>query len=66
MCAEAIMQTRVSRLVFGAFDIQSGAIVSKFHLFLPGRPYPIPEVTSGVLQEECQALLVNFFRQRRK
>ena len=66
MCAEAIMQTRVSRLVFGAFDIQSGAIVSKFNLFLPGRPYPVPEVTSGIMQQQCQQLLVNFFRQRRK
>jgi tRNA(adenine34) deaminase len=66
MCAEAIMQTRISRLVFGAYDIQSGAVGSKFNLFLPGRPYPVPEVTGGILQEQCQELLVNFFRQRRK
>ncbi len=66
MCAEAIMQTRISRLVFGAYDIQSGAVGSKFNLFLPGRPYPVPEVTGGILQEQCQGLLVNFFRQRRK
>jgi len=66
MCAEAIMQTRISRLVFGAYDIQSGAVGSKFNLFIPGRPYPVPQVTGGVLQEQCQDLLVNFFRQRRK
>lgn len=66
MCAEAIMQTRVSRLVFGAYDINSGAVGSKFNLFLPGRPYPVPEVTGGILQAECQALLINFFRQRRQ
>ena len=66
MCAEAIMQTRVSRLVFGAYDIQSGAIVSKFNLLIPGRSYPVPEITGGVLQEECRVLLVNFFRTRRK
>jgi tRNA(adenine34) deaminase len=66
MCAEAIMQTRISRLVFGAYDIQSGAVGSKFNLLIPDRPYPIPEITSGVLQEECRDLLVNFFRARRK
>jgi len=66
MCAETIMQARVSRLVFGAFDPASGAVGSKFNLFVPGRPYPIPEVTSGIMQEQCQQLLVNFFRERRK
>ncbi len=66
MCAEAIMQTRVSRLVFGAYDLQSGAVVSKFNLLIPGRPYPVPEITGGILQEQCQALLVDFFRARRK
>jgi tRNA(adenine34) deaminase len=65
MCAEAIMQTRISRLVFGAYDIQSGAVGSKFNLFVPDRPYPVPEVTSGILKEQCQELLVNFFRLRR-
>lgn len=66
MCAEAIMQTRISRLVFGAYDIQSGAVGSKFNLFIPDRPYPVPEITGGVLKDECQSLLVNFFRTRRK
>ncbi len=66
MCAEAIMQARVSRLVFGAYDINSGAVGSKFNLFVPGRPYPIPEVTGGLLLERCQSLIVDFFRQCRK
>ncbi len=65
MCAETIIQARVSRLVFGAFDIQSGAVGSKFNLFIPGRPYPIPEIKSGVLLEPCQQLLLNFFREKR-
>lgn len=66
ICAETIMQSRVSRLVFGAYDPNSGAIGSKFNLFVPGRPYPVPEVTGGILQSECQDLLKEFFRQRRK
>lgn len=66
MCAEAIMQARVSRLVFGAYDINSGAVVSKFNLFVPGRPYPVPTVTGGLLEEQCRTLLVEFFRRARK
>jgi tRNA(adenine34) deaminase len=66
ICAETIMQARVSRLVFGAYDAHSGAVGSKFNLFIPGRPYPIPQVIGGILQEECQELLKTFFRLRRK
>jgi tRNA(adenine34) deaminase len=66
ICAETIMQSRVSRLVFGAYDANSGAVGSKFNLFVTGRPYPIPQVSSGIMQEECQELLQAFFRVRRK
>jgi tRNA(adenine34) deaminase len=66
ICAETIMQSRVSRLVFGAYDPNSGAVGSKFNLFIAGRPYPIPQVTGGIMQEQCQSLLQVFFRQRRK
>jgi tRNA(adenine34) deaminase len=66
ICAETIMQARVSRVVFGAYDLLSGAVGSKFNLFVPGRPYPIPQVTGGIMQEQCQEILQTFFRQRRK
>jgi tRNA(adenine34) deaminase len=62
MCAEAIIQSRVSRLVFGAYDPRSGAVCSMFNLFVPNRPYPIPEVLGGISEEECKALLIEFFR----
>lgn len=64
MCAEVIIQARVSRLVFGAYDPKSGAIGSMVNLFIPGRIYPIPEVTAGIAEEECKKLLVNFFRNK--
>ena len=64
MCAEAIIQSRVSRLVFGAFDPKSGAAGSMFNLFVPGRPYPIPEIVGGIAEEECKSLIVQFFRGR--
>jgi tRNA(adenine34) deaminase len=66
MCAEAIIQSRVSKLVFGAYDSRSGAAGSAFNLFVPGRPYPVPEVLGGILEQECKAMLVQYFRQVRK
>lgn len=65
MCAEAIIQCRISRLIFGAFDPRSGAVGSAFNLFVIGRIYPLPEVIGGVAEEECQALLQQFFKARR-
>jgi tRNA(adenine34) deaminase len=62
MCAEAIIQARISKLVFGAYDPLSGATGSKFNLFVSGRIYPIPEVIGGILEEDCQSLLKAFFR----
>jgi tRNA(adenine34) deaminase len=65
MCAEAIIQCRITRLVFGAFDPKSGAVGSAFNLYVIGRIYPLPEVVGGVREEECQMLLRQFFKQRR-
>lgn len=70
MCAGAILHARVSRLVYGARDPKTGAQGSVLDLFgeLPG---PVPrlnhhcEVASGMLAEECGALLSAFFAQRR-
>jgi len=64
MCAEAIIQARISKLVFGAYDSRSGAAGSVFNLFLPKRQYPNPEVIGGILEEDCQLLLKDFFRNR--
>lgn len=64
MCAEAIIQSRVSRLVFGAYDPVSGACGSAFNLFVPGRILPIPEVVGGLREDDCKRLLVDFFRQK--
>lgn len=64
MCAEAIIQARVKRVVFGAYDNVSGALGSKFNLFIPGRIYPVPEVLGGVEEEACRQTLVEYFAQR--
>ncbi len=66
MCAEAILQSRVSRVVFGAYDQLSGALGSAFNLYGGKRIYPIPEVLGGILEEDCARLLKEFFRERKE
>ncbi len=64
MCAGAIVNARVPRVVFGAGDARAGAFGSMLDL----RNYPLghkPEVVRGVLREECAAVLRDFFRARR-
>ncbi len=65
MCAEAILQARVARLVFGAWDPLSGAAGSAFNLFVSGRGLPLPEVVGGIGEIPCRELLVDFFKRRR-
>ena len=65
MCAGALIQARVKRLVYGAPDDKAGAIDSHFGIcnteFLNHRI----EITSGVLETECRELMQQFFRSRR-
>lgn len=66
MCAEAIIQSRMNLLVFGAFDLIAGAAGSSFNLFGERKALPIPRVLAGVLEEECSRLLKEFFQQQRR
>ena len=66
MCAGAILQARIPRVVFGAWDEKAGAAGSVYDLLRDGRlPHPVPEVAAGVRAGECAALLEEFFRARR-
>ena len=65
MCAGAIMQARIRRLVFGAPDPKTGACGSVVDLFAEPRLNHHTTVTGGVLAEECGALLKEFFVGRR-
>jgi len=65
MCAGALAQARVARLVYGADDPKAGAVVSLWDLVRdPRLPHRV-EVHRGVLADECAELLRTFFRQRR-
>lgn len=65
MCAGAIVASRVGRLVFGAFDEKAGAVASLWDVVRDPRLNHRPEVTGGVLEVECAAVLDAFFSQRR-
>ncbi|MFD5033109.1 tRNA adenosine(34) deaminase TadA [Streptomyces sp. NPDC058220] len=64
MCAGAIVQSRVDRVVFGALDEKAGAAGSLWDVIRDRRLNHRPEVIHGVLAEECSALLTTFFRDR--
>ena len=65
MCAGAIVNARIDRVVFGVPDIRFGAFGSLFDLAaLPTNH--TPTVEGGLMREECLALLRAYFRQKRK
>ena len=61
MCAGAIAQSRISKLIFGAWDEKAGAVGSVWDVLRDPRSIFRVEVTSGVLENECAALLKDFF-----
>ena len=62
MCAGAILQSRIPRVVYGARDPKGGCVHSLYELLNDARFNHEAEVTEGVLAEECGELLTNFFR----
>src|SRR5437764_12079349 len=65
MCAGALVHTRIRRVIFGCADPAAGAAGSVVNLLqMPGFNHRC-EIASGVLQDNCAAILQNFFRQRR-
>ena len=65
MCAGAVLQARVSRIVFGAHDPKAGACGSRIDLIRgSGMPFTV-EVTSGIRADDCAGILREFFLERR-
>ena len=65
MCAGAIVNSRISRVVFGAYDMQAGCCGSVINF----NAYPFNhafEIEGGVLKDECSAILADFFKNKRK
>lgn len=65
MCAGAIMQARIPRVVFGAWDEKAGASGSMWDLLRDPRSIHKVEVITGVLEAECVGLLKDFFSRQR-
>ena len=65
MCAGAIVQSRITRLVFGAWDPKAGACGSIFDIPAERRLNHRVQVTGGLLEEESRTLLQEFFRAKR-
>ncbi len=65
MCAGAALAARVSRVVFGAYDPKAGAAATLYNLLVDPRFNHNAEVTGGVREDECGALLTEFFSAHR-
>ncbi|WP_071991537.1 tRNA adenosine(34) deaminase TadA [Veillonella sp. AS16] len=66
MCAGAIINSRIDRVVYGASDYKGGAVESLFNVLShPGLNHE-PELTAGVLGDECSQIMKDFFKERRK
>jgi len=65
MCAGAILQARLARLVYGASDPKGGAVNSLYRMLEDGRLNHSVEVVGGVLSTSCAEILSGFFREKR-
>jgi len=65
MCAGAILQSRIKRLIFGAFDQKAGAVGSSLDVIRDVRALSKVEVIGGVLENDCALLLKQFFIEKR-
>tara|TARA_B100000959_G_scaffold281682_1_gene346317 strand:+ start:1020 stop:1445 length:426 start_codon:yes stop_codon:yes gene_type:complete len=65
MCMGALIHARVKKLIFGAYDPRSGAALSAYNLSDSPHLNHRIEVQGGILEEQSQALLKNFFKTRR-
>ena len=65
MCAGAIAQSRMKRLVFGAFDEKAGAVGSVFDVLRGPRTFNNIEIVNRIMSKECSEILKDFFVKKR-
>jgi tRNA(adenine34) deaminase len=65
MCAGAVAQARMKRLVFGAFDEKAGAVGSVFDVLRGPRVFNKIEIINGIMSKECSEILKDFFVKKR-
>ncbi|MBN2515686.1 MAG: nucleoside deaminase, partial [Deltaproteobacteria bacterium] len=65
MCAGAIIQARISKVIFGAYDPKGGGVSSRYTILHDHRLNHTVEVVGGILEGECSQILSGFFRKKR-
>jgi len=65
MCAGAILQSRIKRLVFAAWDEKAGAVGSVMDVIRDPRALTKVEVITGIMEKECSEVLTDFFNTKR-
>lgn len=65
MCVGAITHSRIKRIVYGASDPKAGAIESVYQIFDDKKLNHRPEVSAGILNNQCSEILTNFFKKLR-
>ena len=66
MCAGAILQSRIARVVYGAIDPKAGAVDTLYRMLDDSRMNHRCHVVGGLLADQCGAILSHFFQQKRK
>ena len=66
MCAGAILQARIDQVFIGAMDPKAGGAGSVYDLLGDGLLYHVPKVVKGVLEDECSAIMKEFFKELRR
>lgn len=66
MCSGAIIQSRIKRVVFGAFDEKGGAFGSSINVLEAKNINHYPEVISGIKKDECSSIIKEYFKNKRK
>ena len=65
MCSGAIIQSRIRHIYYGARDLKGGAIESSINVLEAKNINHHPEVTSGILEEECSNIISQYFKRKR-
>lgn len=66
MCAGAIANSRIKKVWFGAYEKKGGGVVSKFNILSESGLNHVTQYEGGLMEEECSAIIKEFFRARRK
>ena len=65
MCAGAIVNSRIKKLYFGAYERKSGSVLSNYQILFKGGLNHTVQAEGGILEEDCSTLLKKFFKSKR-